>query len=61
MDDLRKFLASYNLEIKGQIQELNTLMVKVPDGTEAKWVCKLEKNEVVKYAELQGLLKSQIN
>jgi len=57
-DEINKIIGSYELEII-QIQKSSPVaLVKVPQGSEYKWICKLEKNQNLRYAEINVIFRA---
>ena len=65
---IRQLIESHNLQVEKELQQadpinntvqVNAFSVKVPSGQEAKWTCELEKNSLIKHADLQVLYTAQ--
>lgn len=59
LSEAQKVIQDSSLEIKDtdSFNYLQLLSVKVPQGEESKWICMLQKNQLVKYAELNTIIK----
>lgn len=59
LEESKKLVVSYglNYEVMYSSEALNVLNIKVVPGEEFKWMCILEKNPDIKYAELNAITK----
>jgi len=49
------FITENGLSVKNDLWSLKAFLVEVPEGSEISWICKLQNNEIVRYAELNGI------
>lgn len=54
-NEIKKLISLYGLKIKTDYTSLPLLEIEVPRGEELKWICLLEENPIIKYAELNRL------